>query len=170
MSWGAISGATRYNVYRVKLGATELVSTTTGTSFADGNSNVLEYSGATPASGWGNNIQYHVYAVNGTEISAKSNVIWYKGASGTFSVSINGPAVVGPNNYSCSTWTAQVSGASTIVSYDWSGLFTSSDGSVQGTVPQTGGSLQLMVVDSQGRQGGYILQITYDANNQDFCV
>ncbi len=170
MSWSPVSGATRYNIYRVKLGVAEVLGTTTGTSFADGSSNVLAYTGASPTPGWNNNIQYFIYAVSGTEISTQSNVIWYKGASGTFSVSIGGPTVVGPNNYQCSVWVAQVSGASAITSYSWSGLFTSGESYVQGTVPTSGGSLQLIVVDDQGRQGGYVAQIIYDPANQDYCV
>ena len=169
ISWSTVSGTTRYNVFREGPSGPELVSTTTSTSFSDGNSNVLEYTGSSPASGWNNNIQYYVYAVSGTEVSAKSNVVWYRRASGTFSVDISGPSVVGPNNYNCSVWVAQVTGASTITSYEWSGLFTSQDYYVEGTVPQTGGSLQLLVQDSQGRQGGYIKQITYDPNNQNEC-
>lgn len=63
-----------------------------------------------------------------------------------------------------------MSGADVVVSHEWSGLFTSSDAGVQGTVGPAGGDLQLLVVDSQNRQGGYVKQITYDPSNQDSCI
>jgi hypothetical protein len=170
MSWPAVSGATKYNVFRVRLGVTEIVASTTSTSFADGSSNMLEFTGTSPAPGWPNNVQYYVYAVNPTSLSPKSTPIWYRSASGTFTVNINGPSVVGPFSFQCSVWNAQVGGAATITSYEWSGLFAGSESSVQGTVPQTGGELHLVVQDSQGRQGGYIMQIAYDPNNTDYCI
>jgi len=164
LSWAAVPGATRYHVYR----GNTLVATTTGTIIADGQMNVLEYSGATPPSGYGG-VEYAIYAANASEASLKSNSVWYRAASGTFSVSITGPSVVGPNNFACSTWVAYVTGAATIVSYAWSGFFTSSEAVVQGTIPQTGAEFQLVVIDSQNRQGGAMKQVTYDANNQDYC-
>jgi hypothetical protein len=169
LTWAPVPGATKYNVFKVGPNGEELVGVTPYTSFSDG-SNVLEYTGSSPAGGWPHNVQYFVYAVNGTDLSPMSNGVWYRGASGTFSVSINGPSVVGPSNYDCAFWVAQVSGAASIVSYAWTGLFTSDEVSVQGIVPQSGGELQLVVVDSQGRTGGYILQISYDPGNQDLCV
>jgi hypothetical protein len=131
---------------------------------------MLEYTGTSPAPGWSNNVQYYVYAVNPTSLSPKSAPIWYRSASGSFTVSINGPSVVGPFNFQCSVWNAQVSGAATITSSEWSGLFAGSGSSVQGTVPQNGGQLHLIVQDSQGRQGAYNMQITYDPNNTDYCI
>lgn len=155
-SWQAVSGATRYNIYRVTNGVVANLGTTTNTWSADGSSNVLEYTGSSEPVGPGVKIEYYVYAVSNSETSVRSASIWYRGASGSFSVYIDGPSVVGPSNAHCSTWTAQVTGADVVVSYDWSGLFTSNDTGVQGTVGPAGGDLQLLVVDSQNRQGGYI--------------
>jgi hypothetical protein len=130
--------------------------------------NTLEYTGETPPSGFGA-VEYTVYAVNASEISVKSNSVWYRAAAGTFTVSITGPSVVGPNNFACSTWVAYVTGAAPIVSYAWSGFFVSNDPVVQGAIPQSGASFQVVVVDSQNRQGGALKQVTYDPNNQDYC-
>lgn len=169
LSWPAVTGATRYSVFRVSQnGIAQLAGTTTGTSFSDIVS-VLEYTGLSPDPNYYNNIQYYVHAVSNTDVSPKSYSVWYKAANGSFSVSIAGPTVVGPNNYACSVWVAQVSGAATIVSYQWSGLFSATESFVTGTVPQTGGQLQVVVVDSQGRNGGYGFNIVYDPNNQDWC-
>lgn len=169
LTWSGISGATKYQVFRVKNGVTEALGVTTGTSSADGDSNVLEYMGATePTSGV--KIQYYVYALNATEASSKSNVIWFRGATGQFNVSVNGPSIVGPNNAHCSSWIAQVSGADTIISYAWSGFFTSSDSYVEGVIPESGAEFQVLVVDSQNRQGGYVMQVTYDPEHLDYCV
>lgn len=168
-NWTTTSGATKYQVFRTKGGVTEALGITTATSSADGGSNVLEYFGASePPSGI--KIQYFVRALNGTDVSPPSNTIWYKGAAGLFSVGIVGPTVVGPNNYHCSFWLANVTGAATIVSYEWSGYFTSSDAQVQGTIPFSGAEFQVVVVDSQDRQGAAAIQVTYDPNNQDQCV
>jgi hypothetical protein len=170
VTWSAVSGASRYNLFKyTPSGGLLSIGTTTSTSFSDGDSNVLEYTGSTEPTSWATRIQYHVYAVSSKDKSVKSNVIWYRAAVGTFSVNINGPAEVGPNTYQCSQWLAQVTGASTIVSYNWTGQFTSSDYYVTGTIPQTGATLNLVVVDDQSRQGYYSKQVTYNANNTDVC-
>jgi len=163
ITWSSVAGATRYNVYRAGSSGPELATVTTSTSILDP-INILEYTGAVPG-----NTQYYIYAVSGTEVSPVSNTIWFRAASGTFSVTIAGPTVVGPNSYDCSSWFAQVSGASNIISHEWSGLFASSAQSVQGTVLPPGGELRLLVVDDQGRQGAHIISITYDPNNQAYC-
>lgn len=174
LSWPAISGATRYNVYRLTDNGssviTESLGTTTNTYLNDGDKNVLDYTGTSQPNGSGTKIKYFVYAVNGTNISAMSTPVWYQGASGTFSVSVNGPSEVGPNNYTCGQWVAQVTGAATITSYEWTGLFTGTDYYVSGTVPQNGGQFQVMVQDSQGRQGGVVFTVNYNPHNTDACV
>lgn len=38
------------------------------------------------------------------------------------------------------------------------------------TIPQNGAEFQVLVVDSQNRQGGFIKQVTYDPHNQDYCT
>ena len=163
ISWSSISGATRYNVFR----GAYFIGSTTSTSFTDASIGALEYTGSTQPS---NGAFYTVHAVSATELSAKSTGIWFRAAaSGQLTVTITGPSVVGPNNYTCSTWAASVSGGSTIVSYAWSGFFTSSEGYVQGTIPQTGAQFQVVVVDDQDRHGGALKSVTYDPNNQDSC-
>ena len=103
------------------------------------------------------------------DISLESNTIWFRAASGVFTVSIDGPTVVGPNNFSCSVWTAVVTGAADITSYSWSGFFSSQEAFVQGTIPPQGASFQVVVIDSQNRQGGALKQVSYDPSNQDYC-
>jgi len=163
LSWSAVTGTTRYNVFR----GSQLVGTTSSTSLPDAGFNVLEYTGGFPPSY--NGVPYVVYAVGVTDYSPKSNTIWFRAANGAFSVTITGPSVVGPNNFSCSTWAANVVGASEIISYTWSGHFSSSDGFVQGTIPQSGADFQVIVQDSQGRVGGNIKHVDYDPNNTDYC-
>lgn len=87
-----------------------------------------------------------------------------------FQISINGPSTVGPNNYSCSQWIAVIGqGGQSPYQYDWSGLFTSTDYYVSGTVPQTGGELFLQVTDNNGAQASLWFQITYNPNDQSYC-
>ena len=74
-------------------------------------------------------------------------------SSPPFQVSVLGPATVGPNTYACSSWSAQVQGAQLPVEYSWSGLFTGSEASVSGTVPQNGGTLEVLVTDSRNVHG-----------------
>lgn len=166
-SWPSVSGATTYHIFRAINGVLESAGTTTSTSYSEA-TNVLEYTGSTPPPS-GQKIQYYIYASTASQISPKSNVIWYRGANGTFSVSINGPSVVGPYNRDCSVWIANVTGAAAPITYQWSGLFSGTDYFVQGTVPTSGGQLQVVVRDVQDRIGGYILNVAYDANNQDLC-
>jgi len=86
-----------------------------------------------------------------------------------FTFYITGPTVVGPNNYSCSSWSAVASGGSSPYSFTWSGLFTGNEITVSGTVPQSGGDLEVYVIDSAGAHGIGSIHITYDPNNQDYC-
>jgi len=85
-----------------------------------------------------------------------------------FQVTILGPSTVGPNNYACSSWSASVQGQSPF-EYSWSGLFSSTDASVSGTVPQTGGHLEVYVIDSQGNHGIGVLDIVSNPAHQDYC-
>lgn len=168
LSWSPVAGATRYNVFRAGInGVEEFAATTTSTNFTEAG-NVLEYLGASPVAPYYGNIQYYIYAVNNTDVSSKSNAVWFR-VTVPFSVNIDGPSIIGPNNYTCSVWGAQVWGAADPISYQWSGLFSGTGIGIQGTVPETGGQLQVQVVDSQGRSGGYILNISYDPNNHDYC-
>ncbi len=167
LSWSSVSGATRYDLYRIGNGGTWSFGPQTATTRDDGASNVLEYVGGTEPGG--SQVGYYVVAVSATGISARSNTVWYRAATGSFSVSISGPSVVGPNNYDCSQWVAYVTGASSPLTYAWSGHFTGSGSYVQGTIPQTGASFQLIVVDSQDRQGGAVKQVSYNANHLDYC-
>lgn len=84
-------------------------------------------------------------------------------------VTVSGPTVVGPNNYDCGQWVAAVQGGQTPYTYEWSGLFTSSDYYVTGVVPQTGGELFLTVTDNIGWQTEGHVVIAYDPNHGDYC-
>jgi len=86
------------------------------------------------------------------------------------SVTIDGPTVVGPNNYDCGVWTASVSGGVTPYQYSWTGLFTSSESWVSGTVPSQGGTLEVLVFDAFGWPGIGVLTVTYDPQNNDYCT
>lgn len=168
LSWAPIAGATRYNVFYAEYnGVEQFAGTTTSPNFTQG-LNVLEYLGASPVAPYNNLIQYYVYAVSNTDVSSKSNAVWFR-FTVPFSVTISGPSVVGPNTNNCSSWVAQVAGAAHPISHQWSGLFSGTEAGVQGTVPETGGYLEVQVVDAQGRSGGYGLNITYDPNNNDSC-
>ncbi|NOT06570.1 MAG: hypothetical protein HOP28_00015 [Gemmatimonadales bacterium] len=168
MSWAAVSGATRYNIFKDNPSGQVLIGTVTSTSFSDGNANVLQYTGGTEPT-TSSKIKYYIYAVNGSQKSARSNVLWYVGASGSFNLTINGPSVVGPNTAGCGYWSAEVSGSGPIVSYTWSGLFSGTDSYITGTVPTSGGQLWVVVVDNNGKQTAYLKTITYDPNNTDNC-
>jgi hypothetical protein len=48
-------------------------------------------------------------------------------------------------------------------------LFSLTDGTVSGTVPQSGGHLEVYVIDSQGNHGIGMIDIVYNPNNQDYC-
>ena len=163
LSWPAVPGALRYHVFN----GSNLVATTTDLSISFPQLNVLEYTGATQPTFQG--IPFHVYAVSETEVSPMSIVVWFRAALGTFTVTISGPSVVGPNSFACSTWTAVVTGAAPSVSYTWSGFFTSQEPVVQGIIPASGAEFQVVVVDSQNRHGGAIKNVAYDPNNQDSC-
>lgn len=78
-------------------------------------------------------------------------------------------SVVGPNSYNCSQWVAYVTGATSPLTYAWSGFFTGSDNYVAGTIPQSGADFQLIVVDSQDRQGGAVKHVSYNSNHLDYC-
>lgn len=87
----------------------------------------------------------------------------------SFQVTINGPTTVGPNNNSCSQWLASVQGGQSPYQYQWYGLSASTDYYAEGTVPQNGAYLEVVVTDSQGNVRNASIGITYDPDNEDYC-
>jgi hypothetical protein len=86
-----------------------------------------------------------------------------------FQVSINGTTSVGPNNYTCGAWTAVVQGGQSPFQFAWSGFLTSTDQSVGGTVPMSGGELTVAATDAYGWQVQASLFVTYDPSNLNYC-
>jgi hypothetical protein len=173
LSWSTVSGASKYEVYRVAWdGAaytTVLVTSTSASTFLDLSKPAAAYYGTTQPTGPNASFQYFVYAINQSSVSAKSSVIWYVAPSPSFQVTITGPAAVGPNNHNCSSWTTSIQGGQAPFQYTWSGLFSSSEPTVSGTVPTNGGDLSVDVIDSNGLEASSTFHITYDSNNQDYC-
>lgn len=105
-----------------------------------------------------------------TTLTGRAMLVRYGSPPAPLSVSITGPSVVGPNNYSCGQWLAYVPGGASPFQYSWTGLFTSSAHYVEGVIPQTGGTIYLFVEDDEGAIGSSSIVVTYDSNNTDWCI
>ncbi len=102
-------------------------------------------------------------------VQGRAQLIRYDSPPPSLSVSILGPIVVGPNNYDCSQWTASMGSGATPFQYSWAGLFSGTESYVSGTVPQTGGVLEVSVTDANLAEGIASITIGYDPAHLDYC-
>jgi hypothetical protein len=152
LTWAAISGASKYNLYRAVWNGstytTQLAGSPTSASFLDSSISAYGYYGATQPAAPSTAVQYFAYARNQTAVSPKSGLVWFSTTPVT--TSISGPSVAAAG--STQTWTAPTWGGALSYSFQWlvDGVYA---GSSQSLTIQVGGSdfeLRVNVTDGLG--------------------
>ena len=104
------------------------------------------------------------YECHGWQAQASTTWCYDPSSPSALSVSISGPDEVPPSQ-TCE-WYANVSGGTTPYYYQWSGVASGTDESVQASLSQSG-NLSLIVTDSDTQTDGDMLYVTVNSNAED---
>lgn len=152
LTWSAISGASKYDVYRVVWNGssytTQLAGSPTSASFLDSPITSYGYYGATQPAAPSTAVQYFAYARNQTAVSPKSGLVWYSTTPVT--TSISGPSGAGEG--STQTWTAPTWGGALAYSFQWlvNSVYAGSSQSLTIQVGDSDFDLRVNVTDGLG--------------------